>query len=210
MTTTLDALDHEDLSAEPLRPNGTEVPDRSLTYRQILDTLPHRPPILLVDRVPHLTVGESIVAEKAVNASEPCYVDIADYVDTARDPRDADAFGDERFAYPAALIIESLGQAAAILWRTSVPAGDGTLVFGGIRNCSFHAHVYPGDVLQHRVRIDALKGDFGILSGHTEVAGQVVAEVESMLVALRPLADRQNPSEEPTTTAVPTTGMETS
>ncbi|WP_088943745.1 3-hydroxyacyl-ACP dehydratase FabZ family protein [Rhodococcus sp. 1168] len=178
---------------------ATSSTGQSMTYRQILDTLPHRPPILLVDRVPHLTVGESIVAEKAVNASEPCYVDITDSVDLSRDPRGADEFEDERFAYPAALMIESLGQAAAILWRMSVPAGDGTLVFGGIRNCIFHGSVYPGDVLSHRVRIDALKGDFGILSGHTEVAGRIVAEVESMLVAVRPLSD--HPPTDDTTSA---------
>lgn len=172
------------------------VDELSLNYRQILDTLPHRPPILLIDRVPRLLAGESITAEKAVNASEPCYVDIAERTGThqtvglSRDPRDSDEFDDERFAYPAALMIESLGQAAAILWRKSVPASDGTLVFGGIRNCSFHGNVFPGDVLVHRVRIDSLKGDFGILSGHTEVDGRVVAKVESMLVAVRPLSDR--------------------
>ncbi|OLR93672.1 3-hydroxyacyl-ACP dehydratase FabZ family protein [Actinokineospora bangkokensis] len=136
--------------------------------------LPHRHPILQVDRVLELVPGERVVAVKAVTGSEPCFADLG-------------AGGDH--GYPVSLLLESLGQTAAVLWlRSAELAGrptDGTLVFGAARGIEVRGPVLPGDVLRHVVEMESDKGDTALLRGETWVGERRVATVASMHVALR-------------------------
>jgi 3-hydroxyacyl-[acyl-carrier-protein] dehydratase len=153
----------------------------------IREVLPHRHPILLVDRVDEIVHFESLTAVKAVTGSEPCYAGMAE---TARG---------KDFAYPASLILESFCQAGAFLWLASMRAVgrrlDGRLVFALAKDVAFHLPVYPGDTLCHELRMDRVVGDNAFLSGRIWVGDLVVAEVGSLAAAIRRTADLDGPTE---------------
>ncbi|ASU81250.1 hypothetical protein CDG81_18325 [Actinopolyspora erythraea] len=146
-----------------------------MSVQRIRALLPHRYPMLLVDRVVEAVPGERLVARKAVTVNEPCYADVAD--DT--DPR-----------YPASLLVESWGQSAALLaalgGERAGGFGDKVLLFGSMAGAEFHGDVHPGDVLEHHVSLSREAGDTLLFEGHTEVSGNRVFELERAVLALRP------------------------
>jgi 3-hydroxyacyl-[acyl-carrier-protein] dehydratase len=144
----------------------------------IAAVLPHRHPMLLVDRVVELEPGASVLATKAVTATEPWF-------------RGADP-ADPATEYPPVLVIESWCQAAALLaaWsrRGSPELADLVALFGGMSELRLGRPVRPGDVLEHRARIVRDLGDTWIFEGETRVGDTVVLEVGSAMTALRPAA----------------------
>jgi 3-hydroxyacyl-[acyl-carrier-protein] dehydratase len=137
----------------------------------IKQIIPHRYPILLVDRVSDIQPGKSLVAHKAITAAEPCYESADDY------------------AYPVSLLVESWAQAAVLLacWETPNPdvlAGKVELA-AGIKNVDLLEPVFPGDVLEHHVQILTNVGDAAIVAGTSFVNGRKVLEVGQFSVALR-------------------------
>ncbi|MEV5545607.1 beta-hydroxyacyl-ACP dehydratase [Streptomyces sp. NPDC052309] len=142
--------------------------------------IPHRYPVLLVDRVTEVDPGRTLTALKAVTVGEPCY-------------RRAPAHGGPaRFHYPRPLLVESWAQAAVLLAVWNTPNPDVTTgkveLAGAIDRIAFHRPVLPGDLLEHRVRVVRAVGDTTILAGETRCDGDLVAEVGHFIVALRPLA----------------------
>lgn len=147
---------------------------------EIRRIIPHRYPILLVDRVTEVERGIALTAVKAITANEPCYRAV---------PEQA---GPEAYAYPTALLVESWAQAGVLLgvWDTPNPdvlAGAVELA-GGVRELRLHRPVFPGDLLEHRARLVRTVGDTSILEGETRVAGEVVMEVRQFVLALRSVA----------------------
>ncbi|MGW3040425.1 3-hydroxyacyl-ACP dehydratase FabZ family protein [Kitasatospora sp. NPDC001159] len=137
--------------------------------------LPHRFPILLVDRVLELVPGERITAVKAVSCNEPWYRAAAD---------------DEDFAYPQVLLMESWCQAAGLLatWEDPNPdvmAGR-VMLFGGVSGVEYHRPVLPGDLLEHRAVIVRALSDTLIITGRSLVDGEPVLTVESAVLTFRP------------------------
>ena len=113
------------------------APARSLDIRRILAALPHRYPMVLVDRVIALVPDEEIHAVKAVSYNEQYF--------TGHFPG--------RPIMPGVLQIEALAQAAAILAIESFQlTNSGKLVyFLGIEGAKFRAPVEPGVLLDLRV-----------------------------------------------------------
>ncbi|MEO3922639.1 beta-hydroxyacyl-ACP dehydratase [Micromonosporaceae bacterium B7E4] len=145
----------------------------------IRKVIPQRYPILLLDRVVELVPGERLAALKAVSCSEACY----EQLDETSVDRD--------YAYPATLIVESWAQAAVLLasWETPNPdvlAGMVVLA-GSISKVTFGNPVYPGDVLEHRVRLVKVVGETRILEGETVVGGETVMRLGQFVQTLRPL-----------------------
>jgi 3-hydroxyacyl-[acyl-carrier-protein] dehydratase len=141
---------------------------------EIKAIIPHRYPILLVDRVDDVVPGEWLVARKAITAAEGCY----------RDARD--------WAYPLSLLLESWAQAAVLLacWDTPNPdvvTGKVELATG-IRGVRVAGHALPGDVLVHRVAVVRAVDDAVIVSGTTHVDDREVLSVDRFTVALRDLS----------------------
>jgi 3-hydroxyacyl-[acyl-carrier-protein] dehydratase len=139
--------------------------------------LPHAHPIALLDRVLELDSGTSIVATKAITVSEPCYRGLA-----------ADARL-ESYEYPASLLLESFGQAAALLWllgREDTRTEDRVIMLVAGRNCRIEGRALPGDVLRHVARIFREVGDTVLVEGETYVDDRRVASVESMMATARP------------------------
>jgi 3-hydroxymyristoyl/3-hydroxydecanoyl-(acyl carrier protein) dehydratase len=135
--------------------------------------LPHRPPILLVDRVLEHRAGERVVTEYTVRADEPCYR----------------GRGNAGKAYPDTLLIESFTQACAALFvldrRAAGLPTNGTLAFGSARALRTHAPVFAGQVLRHEVRLDRLVGDTALVSGRTGVDGHERLTAGNLVVLVR-------------------------
>ncbi|MBW3668370.1 MAG: beta-hydroxyacyl-ACP dehydratase [Actinobacteria bacterium] len=140
--------------------------------------LPQGHPMVLVDRVDRLEPGDSIEAIKAVTASEPCFA------------RLDQGCPSRAWAYPFSLVIESFGQAAALLWLSTVdddgPKPDRLLMFAAARGVEQHAAIHPGDVMRHVVRLDHVVGDNAFVTGHTQVGYRLVASFGSMVAVTRP------------------------
>jgi 3-hydroxymyristoyl/3-hydroxydecanoyl-(acyl carrier protein) dehydratase len=155
---------------------GRVEADQRPELASIRACLPHGHPMLLVDRVLALDPGRSISAIKAVTFTEPCFRTLPAGV-----PPGA-------CAYPTALVLESFGQAAAILWCESSGRAlrpDEIIVLGAARNCRIDGHAFPGDVMTHVARLDNVVGDSVIVEGETWVGDRRIGIVESMFAAIR-------------------------
>ncbi len=142
---------------------------------EIMRYLPHRYPMLLIDRVTSFIPATSIRGLKNVTMNEPFF----------------QGHFPEFPVMPGVLVIEALAQLASILaWRTAgrVP-GDGTLLFfAGIDHARFRRRVLPGDQL--RLESDLIRQVRGVgkHSVRALVDGEIVAEAE-LMAALRNPAD---------------------
>jgi 3-hydroxyacyl-[acyl-carrier-protein] dehydratase len=134
----------------------------------ILERLPHRYPLLLVDRVLELRPGESIRALKNVTFNEPFF----------------GGHFPHRPVMPGVLIIEALAQAAGILTFVTagvIPNEDTKFYFVGIDKARFRKPVTPGDQLILTARLERnLKGMWRF-SAVAYVGTDEVASAEMML-----------------------------
>lgn len=145
---------------------GTGEPERIVDYdiHRILKALPHRYPLLLVDKVRSIDLGERIHAVKAVSMNEE--------------------FFQGHFPgapiMPGVLQIEALAQAAAILGiETLELAGTGKLViFMGIENAKFRSAVTPGCLLDLEVEFVQKRSRVYKFKGRASVEGKTTCETE--------------------------------
>ncbi len=154
-----------------------------ISHRELKDKLPHRHPMLLVDLVLSIDPGKEIHAIKNVTGNEPCYARLAGGAPEAA------------YAYPCSLVIESFCQTAGILYGAGMEGGVAagkTMLFGSITGFRFHGNAYPGDTLHHRVLVEKLLSDSAMFSGKVLVGETLIAEVERLVVAVRPRADNYN------------------
>ncbi|MGW7447641.1 hypothetical protein [Kitasatospora sp. NPDC054795] len=156
---------------------ATDGTDPVGTLRRIKATIPHRHPLLLVDRVVEVEPGRRLVARKAVTAAEPCYAGLGD---------DAPA---ERYAYPTGQLLESWAQAAVLLACWARPNPDvltgKVALLAAAKECRVRAAVHPGQLVEHEVRVIRDLGDTVILGGSSTADGRPVLEVGQFTVALR-------------------------
>ena len=129
----------------------------------ILNSIPHRYPFLLVDRVVQLEAKRRIVAFKNVSFNEP--------------------FFQGHFpgapVMPGVLIVEALAQAGAVLLLHDMPDRDSKLVyFTGIDRARFRRAVVPGDQLRLTLEVLKLRSKVCKMHGTAEVDGNVAAEAE--------------------------------
>lgn len=138
-----------------------------LTINEILDLLPHRYPLLLVDRVLEMEEGRRIVAVKNVTFNEP--------------------FFNGHFpgapVMPGVLIIEALAQCGALLFLKNIPDRDKKLFyFGGIDKARFRKPVGPGDQLILEVDVLQRRANTAKLKGLARVGDTVAAEAELLSI----------------------------
>lgn len=140
-----------------------------LDITDIMERLPHRQPMLLVDRVLEMVPGKSIVAIKNVTYNEP--------------------FFQGHFAHhpvmPGVLIIEALAQAAALF--SFADAGAPNLAstkiayyLVGVDGARFRRPVVPGDQLRMEVSADKLSRSICKYTAIAKVDDQIVAEARIM------------------------------
>ena len=138
-----------------------------MDIRQILNHLPHRYPMLLIDRVVSIEPGQRIVALKNVSINEPFF------------PGHYPHFP----VMPGVLIVEAMAQAAAILSFCSMAETldqKSVYYFVGIDGARFKRPVVPGDQLMLDVRFITSKRNLWKFAATARVEGQVAAEAEIM------------------------------
>ena len=133
-----------------------------LDVRRVMAALPHRFPMLLVDRVEELIVDQRIVATKAVTINEPFF---------------AGHFPD-RPIMPGVLIVEALAQAAGVLAVESLGlSGSGKLVyFMAIDGAKFRTPVEPGVLLRLEVDFVQKRSTVCKFAGRALVGDKLAAE----------------------------------
>ncbi len=144
-----------------------------MNIQEIMRKLPHRYPIILVDRVLEVVPGERVVALKNVTINEPYFM----------------GHFPGHPVMPGVLIIESLAQACAILAFVTLEAkeGDGTLFyFAGIDAARFKKPVVPGDQLRLEAEIGRAKRGIAKFTARALVDGQVVCETEMICAVRKP------------------------
>ncbi len=150
-----------------------------LDIHAILEHLPHRYPMLLVDRVLELEKGKRILALKNVTINEPFFA----------------GHFPHHPVMPGVLQIEALAQAAGILsFQTMGRISDGGSVyyFVGIDGARFKRPVVPGDQLKLEVEIVRIARSIWKYSGRATVDGQITAEAE-LMCTLREIAAPVSP-----------------
>jgi 3-hydroxyacyl-[acyl-carrier-protein] dehydratase len=141
--------------------------NHEMDIHQILKQLPHRYPILLVDRVLAIEKGKSIRALKNVTANEPHF--------TGHFPH--------RPVMPGVLILEAMAQSAALLsFATAGVAPDEKSVyyFAGIDGARFKRPVEPGDQLVMDVTLERSKAGIYKFKGVARVGEEIACEAELM------------------------------
>ena len=139
----------------------------SMDIHQILKQLPHRYPILLVDRVLEIEKGKRIKALKNVSINEPFF--------TGHFPH--------RPVMPGVLMLEALAQAAALLSFDALGASpdDNTVYyFAGIDGARFKRPVEPGDQLVLEVELLRMKAGIFKFKACGKVGNDVAVEAELM------------------------------
>ena len=145
-----------------------------MDIREIMEILPHRYPILLVDKILELEEGKRIVGLKNVSVNEPVF--------------------QGHFPgfplFPGVYILEALAQTGGILMIKSLnlEIGKYAIVFAGIDGARFKKPVYPGDQLILELEVISLKKTLSKMKGVAKVNGEVVAEA-TLLAAARKLED---------------------
>jgi len=145
-----------------------------MDIHQILKKLPHRYPILLVDRVIALEKGKSIKALKNVTINEPFFQGHFPY----------------RPVMPGVLMLEALAQAAALLAFDALgtgPSEDLVYYFAGIDNARFKRPVEPGDQLILDVEMVRMKAGIFKFNCSASVDGTLAVQAE-LTCAVRPVA----------------------
>ncbi len=133
-----------------------------LDIGRVMAALPHRYPLLLVDRVEDLILDTSITAIKAVSMNEQFF----------------QGHFPGRPIMPGVLIVEAMAQAAGILAVESLGlAGSGKLVyFMAIDGAKFRKPVEPGVLLKLEVTFVQKRSSVCKFAGRALVDGQLVAE----------------------------------
>ncbi len=142
-----------------------------IDIEEIRKILPHRYPMLLVDRIVELE-PDRVVGIKNVTVNEPFF----------------QGHFPEFPVMPGVLIVESMAQVAGVLVLKQIPDRANKLVLlAGIDNAKFRRPVLPGDQLRIEMKVLKKKSSVAKMLGVATVDGAVVAEVE----VLCKLADRE-------------------
>ncbi|MCL2715315.1 MAG: 3-hydroxyacyl-ACP dehydratase FabZ [Alphaproteobacteria bacterium] len=130
----------------------------------ILHTLPHRFPMLLIDRVINIREDYSGIGVKNVTYNEPCFL----------------GHFPERPVYPGVLMIEAMAQTAGVIGIRSFPGTEKppAVYFLTIDKCKFRKPVKPGDTIEYHMRSIGRRKTMWWFHGDAMVDGKVVAEAD--------------------------------
>lgn len=133
-----------------------------MDINEIREYLPHRYPMLLVDRVVELVEGESIVAYKNITGNEEIF--------NGHFPQNP--------VFPGVLILEALAQASGVLGFKTMgkkPQDGSIYLFAGIDKVRFKRQVIPGDRLQLASSVVSVKRGIWKFACEASVDGELVA-----------------------------------
>ena len=142
----------------------------SFEIEEIMSYLPHRYPMLLVDRVIDYKVGETLHAIKNVTINEPIF--------TGHFPG--------KPVFPGVLILEAMAQATGLLGFNTIEAQNGEVdpnelyLFAAIDNARFKQPVTPGDTMHFHVKFVKERRGIWKFSGEALVDGKLAASADIM------------------------------
>lgn len=144
----------------------TILPDeKALDIRRILDTIPHRYPFVMIDRVVEILSDDELVAVKNVTINEPYF----------------QGHFPGRPVMPGVLQIEAMAQAAGILMLRHTTTENRIAFFMSCDKVKFRNAVEPGDQLVIRVRLIKRRGNkLAVAAGECTVGDKVVSSAELM------------------------------
>jgi len=143
----------------------SEREPRTIDLQGIMDLLPHRYPILLVDRILDYESGQWIRGLKNISFNEAVF----------------QGHFPARPVFPGVYIIEAMAQTGGCLLLQDIEdRARKVIYFMGIDGARFRKPVLPGDQLVMEVKVVQLKGRICKMRGEAFVDGQKVAEAEFM------------------------------
>lgn len=134
--------------------------DETLGRTIIYDSIPHRPPFLLVDKVTRLVPGKSIEGLQEISIQDPYLI----------------GRGSGNCYYPNFLIIESASQLGAVLINHELKGTGKIPVVAGMDGVEFFQTVRPGDRLHLKVELLKFRGNVGKAVGTGYVNGVLVGQ----------------------------------
>ncbi len=142
------------------------LPDEtSLDIRRILDTLPHRYPFVMIDRVLSMPNQSELVAIKNVSINEPYFI----------------GHFPGQPVMPGVLQVEAMAQAAGLLMLRQVNSENKIAYFMSCDKVKFRQAVVPGDQLEISVKLTKNRGKrIGVAEGVCKVDGKVASSAELM------------------------------
>ncbi|MES2768709.1 MAG: 3-hydroxyacyl-ACP dehydratase FabZ [Bdellovibrionota bacterium] len=148
-----------------------DINKKQLSYKDVFNTLPHRFPFLLVDKVLDLKrgdargLGDEIVAQKNVTFNEPYF----------------QGHFPEMPIMPGVLVIESMAQACGMMAYRPHPSGTAEkwkFFILGIDGARFRKPIVPGDVLELKCKCIKVKSVFYTFDCKVYCDGELKAEAE--------------------------------
>jgi 3-hydroxyacyl-[acyl-carrier-protein] dehydratase len=133
-----------------------------MNVTEIMEYLPHRYPMLLVDRILEVVPGKKVVGLKNVTINE--------------------AFFQGHYPgmpiMPGVLIIEAIAQTGAVLLLSDERYQGLVPVIGAVDKVKFRRPVVPGDQLISEVELEWFKSSIGRIRGTATVDGEIAATIE--------------------------------
>jgi len=134
-----------------------------LDVEQIKKLLPHRAPMLLVEKLNDIVPGESATGIKAISINEPFFM----------------GHFPERAVMPGVLIVEAMAQTAgALVVHSLAGKASSSVYFLTIEQARFRKPVVPGDLLRMPVKKLRQRGPVWKFSGQAFVGEDLCAEAE--------------------------------
>jgi 3-hydroxyacyl-[acyl-carrier-protein] dehydratase len=132
--------------------------------KRIMELLPHRPPMLLIDRMIDIVPNASATGVRQVSISDPIF---------------AGHFPGYPIM-PGVLIVEAMAQTAGalVMYSMNASAEDKLVYFMSIDRARFRAPVMPGDVLMIPVKLQRARKPVWRFTGEAYVNGKLCAEAE--------------------------------
>jgi len=145
----------------------TSIPadEKALDIRRILDTIPHRYPFVMIDRVIEIISDDELIAVKNVSINEPYF----------------QGHFPGRPVMPGVLQIEAMAQAAGILMLRHTTSENRIAFFMSCDKVKFRNAVEPGDQIAIHVRLIKKRGNkLAVAAGECKVGDKVVSSAELM------------------------------
>jgi len=145
-----------------------QASETTMDIRRILDTLPHRYPFVMIDKVVEIINEDELIALKNVTINEPYF----------------QGHYPGRPVMPGVLQVEAMAQAAGVLLLRKLPVEENKIAFFmSVDKVKFRQAVEPGDSLEIHVKLIKIRGNkIATATGECKVGGKVASSAELMFM----------------------------